>query len=323
VTVSSKRNGLLGVVAAAATLSAAIAAAQTPTDPIRSQIEGARLGAGYAQIINLSATPDFSAASYTIGTEDPKLKLDVVRLPYQARWIALSPDTDLYWKVAAGYLQLKQDLPVVLASGEAGSVNSKWSAYSVSGGILARMRLGNGFTLEPALDVGVARLDNGASYDGAAAALQPLLDRLLFNWHTNAWLTTPSLGLAWSAGDADGRAMVRGHVARSWISTFGATDSVQEFNETANMYSVRAEYGKPGQWQAFDRPLGWVVYGSYAGFFGANSDALGFTTVAELGGGLELPISQAREKPECLRLSAGYLFGPDVRGWSIGLSIQY
>lgn len=320
---SSKRNELLGVVATAATFSAIIAAAQTPPDQIRSQVEGARLGAGYAQIINLSATPDLSAASYTIGNEEPKLKLDVVHLPYQARWTALSQDTDLYWKVAGGYLQLKQDLPLISSSAGVGSVGSKWAAYSVSGGLLAKMRLGNGFTLEPALDVGIARLDNSASYSGAASALEPLLDGLLFNWHTNAWLTTPSLGFAWSNGDAEGKASVRGHVARSWISTFGATDPLQEFNETANLYSVRAEYAKPGQWQAFGRPLGWVVYGSYAGFFGANRDALGFTTVAELGGGLELPISQERENPERLRLSAGYLFGPDVRGWSIGLSLQY
>ena len=218
---------------------------------------------------------------------------------------------------------MKQDLPLSASDPGFGSIASKWSAYSASGGLLAKVRLGNGFTLEPALDVGVARLDNGASYNGAASALQPLLNGLLFNWHTNAWLTTPSLGLAWSTGDAEGKATVRGHVARSWISTFGATDPVQEFNETANMYSVRAEYAKPGRWQAFGWPLGWVVYGSYAGFFGANRDALGFTTVAELGGGLELPVSAEREKSERLRLSAGYLFGPDVRGWSIGLSIQY
>jgi hypothetical protein len=24
-----------------------------------------------------------------------------------------------------------------------------------------------------------------------------------------------------------------------------------------------------------------------------------------------------------VRLAAGYLFGPDVRGWTIGLSLQY
>jgi hypothetical protein len=298
-------------------------AAQTSSDPVRSQIEAARLGAGYAQIINLAATPDFSAARYRVGSAEPKLELDVLRLPYQSRWIALSDDADLYWRVAGGYLQLKQDLPIVAGDPSLGDIASKWSAYSASGGLLARIRLGSGFTLEPALDVGVARLDNGASYNGIAFGLQPLLDGILFNWHTNAWLATPSLALAWTTGNAEGRATVRGHVARSWISTFDATDPIQEFTEAANSYSVRAEYAKANAWQAFDRPLGWIAYASYAGFFGANRNALGFTSVTELGGGLETPLAPDGQRPERLRLSAGYLFGPDVTGWSVGLSLQY
>jgi len=51
-------------------LAAALAgplAAQAPPDSIRSRIEGARLGTGYAQILNLAATPDLSAASYRSG----------------------------------------------------------------------------------------------------------------------------------------------------------------------------------------------------------------------------------------------------------------
>jgi len=317
---AASRRVVLGCLAAAL---AGPVAAQTPPDSIRSQIEGARLGTGYAQILNLAATPDLSAASYRVGTEGPTLTFDVVRLPYQAKWLELSADTDLYWKISGGYLQMKQDLPLSASDPGFGSIASKWSAYSVSGGLLAKMRLGNGFTLEPALDFGVARLDNHASYTGAATELQPLFDGLLFNWQANAWLTTPSLALAWSSGDADGRATVRGHVARSWISTFDTTDPVQEFNETANIYSLRAEYAKPSGLQTFGRPLGWVVYGNYAGFFGANRDALGFTAVAELGGGLELPVYTDRANSERLRLSGGYLFGPDVRGWSVGLSIQY
>jgi len=184
----------------------------TRLDPIPDRRR--RLGTGYAQILNLAATPDLSAASYRVGTEGPTLKLDVLRLPYQAKWIELSADTDLYWKLSGGYLQMKQDLPLSASAPKLGSIASKWSAYSVGGGLLARMRLGNGFTLEPALDVGVALLDNGRATTeplGAAAAAR----RLLFNWQANAWLTTPSLALAWSGGDAEGKATVRGHVARS------------------------------------------------------------------------------------------------------------
>jgi hypothetical protein len=45
--------------------------------------------------------------------------------------------------------------------------------------------------------------------------------------------------------------------------------------------------------------------------------------VAEIGAGLELPVSTDRPQSERARLAAGFLFGPDVRGWTVGVSIQY
>jgi len=72
-----------------------------------------------------------------------------------------------------------------------------------------------------------------------------LLDGLAFNWRTNAWLAVPGVGLEWRLGDGDRSVLLRGHVARSWISSFDETDPVLEFSETANVYSLRAEYTAP------------------------------------------------------------------------------
>ncbi len=170
-------NGLACVLLAAA----GTAFGRTPPPDIASLVSGARLGSGYAQMIGLAATPDVSAASYEIQSGDPKPKLDVFRAPYQAKWLALSPDADLYWKVAGGYMRYRDDLPTTSAAGESGNVGSRWTGYSVGGGMLVKLRLGSGFTLEPALDVAAARLENSADYSGAAAPLQSLFDGLLFN----------------------------------------------------------------------------------------------------------------------------------------------
>lgn len=79
--------------------------AQTAPDQVRAQVASARLGTGYAQMINLSATPDLSAASYRIDSINPSADLDVLRLPYQAKWLPLSDAADHYWNVEAGWLQ--------------------------------------------------------------------------------------------------------------------------------------------------------------------------------------------------------------------------
>lgn len=308
---------------ALALLAAGAASAQVPPVDVRSLVNGARLGTGYAQLVGLAATPDIAAASYEIDSNANQPKVDVFRLPYQAKWMALSPDADLYWRVAGGYLRFKDDFNVSLPASGTGTIGSTWTAYSASSGLLAKIRLGNGFTLEPALDVGVARLENSASYDGAAAALKPVLSGLLFDWQTDAWLITPSVALQWATTFGEARTTVRGHVARSWISSFSESDPAQSFNETANIYSIRADYARPTGFIVADRALNWVVYGGYAGFFGANSDALGFTSVAEIGGGFEVPFATDRPNGERVRLAAGYLFGPDVKGWTVGLSLQY
>jgi hypothetical protein len=193
----------------------------------------------------------------------------------------------------------------------------------VSAGVLAKIRLGSGFTLEPALDFGLARLENRASYNGAAVILQPFLDGIAFNWHTDAWLATPSIALQWSADEADHRMRVRAHVARSWISTFSESDPILAFNEAANAYSIRASYAAPTGTRALDRPLDWVVYGGYAGFFGANRDALGFSEVAEIGAGLEAPMAAGSEKSDRVRLGGSYLFGPDATGWTVSIGLQF
>lgn len=297
--------------------------AQTVPDQVRAQVASARLGTGYAQMISLSATPDLSAASYRINAIDPSAELDVLRLPYQAKWLPLSDDTDLYWKVEGGWLQYQQDFPWNPAPGTAGTFGSTWKAYSAGAGVLAKVRLGSGFSIEPALDLALARLQNRTSYGGSAAVLQPVLDGLLFNWSADAWLVTPGIALEWTDSVGEGAVRVRGHVARSWIASFDETDPVQRFRDATNVYSLRADYVHPTEWKAFERPISWVTYGSYAGFFGANRNALGFDAVAEVGGGLELPLQPDAPRAERVRLQAAYLFGSGVRGWTVGLGMQY
>ena len=313
------RNWLAGLLFAAA----GQANAQHPPIDVGALVSNARLGVGYAQMIGLAATPDVSAASYEISSSDPKPKLDVLRVPYQARWLTLAPDADLYWTVAGGYLRFKDEFPVAATPPATGSIGSRWTAYSASGGLLAKIRIGDDLTLEPALDLALARLENSASYNGAASALQPLLDGPLFNWQTNAWLLTPSVGLAWAPPIDAGRINVRGHVARSWIRSFDESAALQSFSETANIYSIRVDYARPTSYRIADRALSWVAYGGYAGFFGASRNALGFSSAGEIGGGIEAPLDTDSANSERLRLGAGYLFGPDVRGWTIGLRMEF
>jgi len=299
-----------------------VLATPAPAQTVSDVVVGARLGSGYAGLLNLAATPDISAATYKVthATETP-FKIDVLRVPYEARLAALSSNTDVYWNVAGAYLTSKQDFPTDPPF--AGSISSKWSAFSLTGGLLAKIGLGSGFTLVPGLDLSVARLDNDADYSGGASALQPFLDGLLFNWNSDAYLVTPNIGLVWKWMGADRRINVAAHASWSWISSFDESDSALKFNETIGVYSIRADYVAPTGMKVFERPFHWVALAGYAGFFGPNRDALGFTSVMEVGVGVEVPLSKSSEKPQRIRLSASYLFGQNVTGWTVGLGMRY
>ena len=304
------------------TLSIALAV-PAAAQSIRSTIANARLGPGYAQLLNLAATPDISAAHYELTGGDTRPSIDVLRVPFESRWRALSNDSDLYWRIAAGHLQVHDDFQVDVPPGGAGGISSKWTAYSMTGGLAVEIRLADGLTLEPALDLSAAQLDNHASYSGAATSLQPLLDRLLFNWRTKASLVTPNLGLDWKMATPDRTVRVRGHLAWSWISSFDESDPVLKFQENAGVYSVRAEHVAPTGMQFGERPLHWVVFGGYAGFFGDNRNALGFNSIAQTGVGIEAPLSITHLDSTRVRLGASYLFGPSVKGWTVSLGFHY
>lgn len=299
---------------------AASAAAQTTRD----LIGAARLGSGYSQIFSLAATPDISSAHLDINDGDLPQSLTVTRIPYEGNLLTLSDRNSIGWRVSAGYFREKDQFPVTGANGVAGDIASKWSAFSATGGLFLKSKLGYGFTFEPGVDLSVARLLNDASYAGAAASLKPAVDGSLFNWHENAWLVTPNAALEWSTAFAPAQTLtVRAHVAWSWISSFDESDPLLRFKETAGSWSLQSTYSAPTGARLFARPLNYMVNAGYGGFFGPNRSALGFSTLANVGGGFEVPLSATNAQSKRLQVGAAYLFGPHVKGWTVSLGLTY
>lgn len=297
----------------------ALPVAAQSTDALRATVAGTRLGAGYAQMINLSAMPDLSAASYRIDSSEPEAKLDVLHLPLRSPLARPSPETEVFWKFSGGWMRYTQDFN----TGSAGAISSRWSAFSGSAGIGALHRVSQARVLEPSLDVGLAQLRNRANYPGATAAFAPILDGLLFNWRSNAWLVTPGVAAEWRTPLADGRLHLRGHVATSWIRSFGESDAAQRIREHAGTYSLRAELLQPTTWRLLDRETRWFVLGGYAGFHGANREALGFKGVAEVGAGIDVSVQDQGLMAKRARFSASILSGHHVRGWNVGVSLGF
>lgn len=290
----------------------------------RDIIGAAHLGSGYAQMLNLIASPDISSAQLSTSDDGNSQSLTITRLPYEDTLLTLSDQNAIGWRISGGYYRETENIMLGSPDSAAGNVDSTWSAFSATGGLFLRSKLGYGFTFEPGVNLSVARLLNSASYAGAANSLKPFTDGLLFNWHENAWLITPNAALEWKTNITQSQTLtIRGHVAWSWISSFDESDPVLRFREKAGSWSIQSAYVGPTGLQLLERPLSYVVNAGYGGFFGPNHDALGFSTIANIGGGLELPLS--RQNPQSKRLwgGAAYLLGPHVRGWTVSVGLAY
>ncbi|SAL02417.1 hypothetical protein AWB81_06216 [Caballeronia arationis] len=290
----------------------------------RDMIGAARLGSGYSQILSLTATPDISSAHLDVSDGAVPQSFTVTRIPYEGSLLTFSDRNSIGWRVSGGYFREKDEFPVSGPNGAAGSIASKWSAFSATGGLFLKSKLGYGFTFEPGLDLSVARLLNDALYAGAATSLKPVTDGPLFNWHENAWLITPNAALEWTTSMAPAQTLtIRGHIAWSWVSSFDESDPLLRFRETAGSWSIRSAYSAPTGAQLFARSLNYVVNAGYGGFFGPNRGALGFSTLANIGGGFELPLSRENTQSKRLRAGAAYLFGPHVNGWTVSVGLRY
>jgi hypothetical protein len=84
----------------------------------------------------------------------------------------------------------------------------------------------------------------------------------------------------------------------------------------------------PSGFEAFGRPLRWVVDFSHAEFLGPQRGVLGFNALSKLGGGIEFDVKRWGLGPDWfelqrIRLMARYLYGDGVQGGSFGIGLSF
>jgi len=70
-------------------------------------------------------------------------------------------------------------------------------------------------------------------------------------------------------------------------------------------------------------PLRYVLEGAHSTFLGAQAGILGFNHLTSLGVGLELDSSAYDIYVTRARVVGRYVFGQNIRGFSIGLAINF
>jgi hypothetical protein len=113
-------------------------AASAVAQSARDIIGGARLGSGYSQIVNLTATPDISSAHLDVPDGVVPQSFTVTRILYEGSLLTLSDRNSIGWRVSGGYFREKNEFAFDASNGAAGSITSKWSAFSATGGLFRK-----------------------------------------------------------------------------------------------------------------------------------------------------------------------------------------
>ena len=280
------------------------------------------LGAGYAQMINVTLSDDLTTAGYRLdaseGYSPPELR--VTRVPWRFASTEAGTGT-IDWELLTGYLDMSTAFTVAVPGLGDGRIDMDWVGYGLTLGARYRWPISDTLSVEPLLRFGIEHLENDATYSGSAELLAPYVDGSLLNWQTEAWILTPGLALTSQHHWGKTYTHLSAHVVHSLVGSFNESDDAVSFREGVNNFSLKGELERASPWTIEGQRIFWLGLGGYTRFFGENSDALGFNDVFEVGAGLSIPLSTSADTGRRLRFSASVLRGEGVRGWTIGLGL--
>lgn len=267
-------------------------------------------------LVFLTLTDEISTGSFRVdngGDGNDATTFDTLRLPWRHE-LGERPGRGWLLEGVVGVLWADDRVTLDTASGRS-VVREDWLAAGAQVGLGWTLPLGKGWGLRPGAALALAYLENDARYNAAATVdVKPLVDGELLNWEAWAFVASGSLTLerprprgklAWGLAG-------RGTLARTTI--FETSSDFAEGADTSWFGLLRAELGAP-----FPGPRRWEwdAFAGWSGLFDVDESALGFDELYELGAGVTLP-RHGWIPP--VRLGAAWIFGPDIEGWSLGVS---
>lgn len=259
----------------------------------------------------------FVADSSAPGFDDTRFR--TFRVPWRRDVDFAGRAEALRLEASIGFLTAKDHIELATPSGLS-VVDEDWLSAGVLLGAGWRLPLAERWRLIPGLAFSLSRLENDTRYNAVAQTdIAPANDGILFNWDAWAASAIASLAVEHERELGPTTACVRARYAWSLTDVFSATNEIQEGTDENGFLLLRAEVEGPTPLTLGAHELGWDAFAGGALLDRTSADVLGFDRFYQLGGGIDVPTPKWLPP---LRLSGAWIFGPDVRGWSLGLSLS-
>lgn len=263
----------------------------------------------------LSQSHEISGATLRVRNRDANVadtRIRIFKIPWERDVDVGARSGSLYVEAVAAYLAAEDRVSLDTPDG-LGTVDEEWRAYSGLGGIGWTQDVTKGWKVRASLSASLMRVENHADYSGpGASVVEGAIDGLYVGFDAWALTGVGSLTLMHERDFGALHALVRARHAWAESDVFDSTSARQSGTSSSRFLNVRADLEGPTGLAPFGHDLSWGAFASRTEMLEIDV-SLGFEAVNEIGASLV-------DEVLGLRLGASYLFGPDVRGFSAGIS---
>ncbi len=206
----------------------------------------------------------------------------------------------------------------------------RWNNVAATVGIGYDIRLTEYLYLRPILNASLGYAASDASLFASFVSYRTDVDISAFkDGQMNVWGLGGSMMLAYYDYRPQRDIDLELRYTQIHLQTFGNTLPAAQGDAVAKTISTWGRLRWPTGWEAFGRPLRWVIDGSASYYLGDQRDALGFSWSAKIGGGIEFDVGRYEIGAVGLNLSrvrliGRYFFGDrNVTGYSVGLGMSF
>lgn len=279
-------------------------------------------------LIELAEESELSGTSMNVD-DSPSIELSSLGQPWRTAFTPFRGGPPFQFLAVAGMATANVDFPDVWSGSLPGAetrVETRYRAFGVDAGLGPRIELfDSGFAIEALAHLGLAQVSNDADYSGPGAAVtELLLDDIVFGWSglVATWggsvaLRTRTLEL----GALDARLLAR--YDRRYSQTAQGDSPAMDGVGRADWLSLRGDLEGDLPWSIGDRRLRWLAEAGYRRLLGDAAELFGYEEFFELGGGVRLPLPDGFPVIGGIEARATVLMGPDVSGWSVGVSMSF
>lgn len=337
----------LGILLLAAMLAMALPAPPAAAQGVEERLEGrleevlgrldalrARLGSrngGIVALMGYNMTPDGSTNALQVNRATASggdLGSSVLTLGQFGAGFTVAESFPLWLEGYLGYA--RYDPRAVFTGIEARRTPLRWNNVAATIGIGYDIRLAEYLWLRPIFNASLGYAASDLSLFGRfldwrfGAELDVLKDRQAFVAGLGG-----SLMLAYYDYQPERDIDVELRYTHLELHTFGDTLRAARGRATAQTIGLWARYRWPTGWEAFGRPVRWVLDGSASWYVGDQAAVLGFDWSVKLGGGIEVDVGRYEIGAvgiylSRLRLVARYFYGDGgITGASVGIGMSF